>query len=294
VVPFPLSLPYELKLLGIAAILLTVLAWVGWQWSRCPKELAARTPPSDGSRGEVSAVLALTVLLVSAAVNGLTDWLLLPGYLFWGTWYAVPEMISIVLGVASAGILLVSAAGVAAERWSKAGSWAVRAAVVVLGCWTMAVGLRSSLRAWEPQHYDPSVNPTQAEAYLGIRWINANLPPGSRIGSYSAGLIGYFTNNMHVVNLDGLANSPGFVTQDVLGHLLFLRGLAPTDPIVAYLGGEAIGYLANVDPVDRVQNGPYLGLVASSQARLLYVGAGSIDWGPGQPLRKFIVVQLER
>jgi hypothetical protein len=294
VVPFPLPLPYALKLLGIAAILLTVLAWVTGQWVRRTKAPSAGVPASDRSRGVVSAAIVLTVLLLSAAVNGFADWLLLPGYLFWGIWYAVPETVAIILGVAGAGVLLVGAVCRSADRWGEIPGRVVRAVFIGLGCWTMLVGLASSLRGWELQSYDPAANPTQSEAYLGIRWVNGNLPPGSRIGSYSAGLIGYFAENMHVVNLDGLANTPGFVTRDVLGHLLFLRGLAATDPIVGYLKEEAIGYLANVDPVDRVQNGPYLGLVPTSEAQLLYVGKGSIDWGPGQPLRKFIVAQLRR
>lgn len=294
VVPFPVALAYKVKLLGMAAILVTVLAWVAWQWMRRPRLLTARAPRGDPSRVGVSAAIAVTVLLVTAAVNGFTNWLLLPGYLFWGIWYAVPESVAIVLGVASAGVLFVQAAGEAARRLGKTSFLVVRVVFIGLGCWTVAVGLKASLRGWEPQAYDPLANPTQSEAYVGARWMNANLPAGSRIGSYSAGLIGYFTDNMHVVNLDGLANSPGFVPQDVLGHLLFLRGLAPADPIVGYLSQEDIGYLANVDPVDRVQNGPYLGLVPASRAQLLYVGRGSIDWGPGQPMRKFIVVKLER
>lgn len=294
VVPAHVSLAYKLKLLGIAGICLSVVGWVIWQWVRRPKVLSRKTDPRDSAREVVSASLALTVLLASAAVNGFSNWLLLPGYLFWGTWYPVPETLSIVLGVATAGILLARAISATAGRLGAVASRAVRALFIALGCWTIVVGLRISLIGWEPHPYEPAPDQTQSEAYLGTAWMNANLPPGSRIGSFSAGLIGYFTENMHVVNLDGLANSPEFVNQEVLGHLLFLRGLAPTDPIVGYLSENGIGYLADVDPVDRIQSGNYLGLVQTGQARLLFEGKNPIDWGPSQPARKFIVVQMTR
>jgi hypothetical protein len=238
--------------------------------------------------------MALTILLASAAANGFSNWLLLPGYLFWGNWYPVPETLSIVLGVATAGILLVRAVMSAAARLGVVASRVVRAVFVVVGCWTIVVGLRLSLKGWEPQTYQRASDQTQSEAYQGTTWMNANLPQGSRIASFSAGLIGYFTDNMHVVNLDGLANSPAFVRQDVLGHLLFVRGLAPVDPIVGYLTSQGIDYLANDDTVDEIQSGPYFGLLPAAQIRLMYEGKGSIDWGPGQPARRFIVVQVER
>lgn len=294
VIPASVSLAYKVKLLGIAAVLLSVSAWVVWQWVSRLKRVRTGPGRSESSRGVVSGAMALTIVLASAAVNGFSNWLLLPGYLFWGIWYAVPETLSIVLGVATAGTLLVRALGAIAARLG-ATAWQVgRGVYMAIVCWTVVVGLGLSLRSWEPQAYEPSPDRTQSEAYLGVRWINANLPPGSRIGSFSAGLIGYLTDNMHVVNLDGLANSPAFVSQDELGHLLFIRGLALTDPIVGYLNQQGIGYLANVEPINRIVTGPYLSLVSTNQAQLLYEGQGLIDWGPGQPPRRFIVVGLNR
>jgi len=145
-------------------------------------------------------------------------------------------------------------------------------------------------RAWRPMAYKPVAS--SEAGYNGVRWMNEHLPRGSRVASYSSGLLGYFAEGYTVVNIDGLANTPLFVENETRGHLLFLRGLASHDPLVGYLKEAGITHLANAEPEDRIQNGPYLGLVKAQEGTLIYEGVEVIDWGPQEPPRRFIVVEV--
>ena len=46
-----------------------------------------------------------------------------------------------------------------------------------------------------------------ASFHKAALWINENLPEQATIGAHSAGTLGYFVENRHVVNLDGFINS---------------------------------------------------------------------------------------
>jgi hypothetical protein len=46
--------------------------------------------------------------------------------------------------------------------------------------------------------------------YEATQWMNQNLPTGSIIGAFSAGIVGFFSEH-HVVNLDGFANSKDYL-----------------------------------------------------------------------------------
>jgi hypothetical protein len=52
----------------------------------------------------------------------------------------------------------------------------------------------------------PDLLLVQSRARTTAEWANANLPAGSVIGSFDAGVLGYFSD-FPVVNLDGLVNS---------------------------------------------------------------------------------------
>ncbi len=138
---------------------------------------------------------------------------------------------------------------------------------------------------WLPHSYIVAPDGTQQEAYDAAAWMNDNLPQGARVGSFSSGLLGYFGRTYTVINLDGLANSPQFVNSELIGHLLYVDGLAATDPLREYLRREHITYLANVDTVERIKRQEYLGLVDAGQAALLYQGDYAIFWGPAEPER---------
>jgi hypothetical protein len=246
---------------------------------------ASQEPEAATRRGSAAVV---AVILISAAVNSLGNWLLLPGYLLWGVWYTVAETLAMILAVTcllGEGLELLSAAR---TRLAGIGNKTVLLAVSLLS----AVGLILVWVHWLPHEYIVAPDGTQQEEYAAADWMNGNLPQGARVGSFSAGLLGYFGRTYTVVNLDGLANSPQFVNSELIGHLLYVDGLTATDPIREYLRRENIVYLANVDPLERINRGEYLGLVDPGKAALLYEGDYAIFWGPAEPEQRMIVVGI--
>jgi hypothetical protein len=72
------------------------------------------------------------------------------------------------------------------------------------------------------------------ESYLAARWLSENLPDDATVGSWNAGVLGYYAKR-RVVNLDGLINS-----FDLLPYLREKR-------IVDYIRKEGIQYLSDLD-----------------------------------------------
>jgi hypothetical protein len=81
-------------------------------------------------------------------------------------------------------------------------------------------------RAWNQSWNDQS--------YRAAQWINANLPAGTVVGSWNAGILGYYSERP-VVNLDGLINS--------FDLLPFLRERR----IAEYIRREGIQYLSDLE-----------------------------------------------
>jgi hypothetical protein len=294
------TLAYRLRLLLLGFMAGGFIAWLV-----IAVRGGIRRRGSRGSRAEwtepSAAALVVGVLALGAVINGVTNLMLLPAYLYWGTWYPVPEQVTLVLAAATVLWLVACGAGRGVHtvaQWRTARRADAPALSIpwlnALGGVLLAagiVGLVSQLeRAWRPTQYTP--DPSAAAGYNGVRWMNAHLPRGSRVASYSSGLLGYFAEGYMVINIDGLANTPQFVDSETRGHLLYLRGLATRDPLIDYLHREGITHLANVEPEARIASGPYLGLVEAQAGSLVYDGPEIIDWGPGEPLRRFIVVEL--
>ena len=72
------------------------------------------------------------------------------------------------------------------------------------------------------------------ESQLAARWLSENLPEDATVGSWNAGVLGYYAKQ-RVVNLDGLINS-----FDLLPYLRAKR-------IVDYIRTEGIQYLSDMD-----------------------------------------------
>jgi hypothetical protein len=277
---FLVSISFRLKVLILAAVGFGSGVWVLIKLRGTSPEPAAAV-----RRGSAAVV---GVILISAAVNSLSNWLLLPGYLLWGVWYTVPETLGLILALACLlgeplewlAAIKSRAAGILNGMVLLAASILALAGVALV--WTQAL----------PRAYVVAPDGTQQQAYDAAAWMNANLPQGARVGSFSAGLLGYFGRTYTVINLDGLANSPQFVNSELIGHLLFVRGLAAADPLREYLRRENITYLANTDTVDRIGGKEYLGLVDPGQAALLWEGDTAIFWGPAEPERRMIVVRI--
>jgi hypothetical protein len=293
--PFASAASYQLRLLLLAALGLTFIAWLAYS------VLHMRTRRREMQMTEAGgAALAVGVVALAAAINGASNLLLLPAYLYWGSWYAVPEQLTLVIAAATSLWLAARIlAGVvqAATRWitlrihraMPAQAWLpyIGGAAIIAG--TVVLGINFD-RPWRPAPYKPIAS--SIAGYNAVRWMNANLPRGSRVASYSSGVLGYFAEGYAVINIDGLANTPQFVENESRGHLLYQRGLAAQDPLVDYLKRAGVTHLANAEPEMRILSGPYLGLVDTTSAAIVYEGAELIDWGPQEPPRHFIVVEL--
>jgi len=86
-------------------------------------------------------------------------------------------------------------------------------------------GLKQT-RDWNPSWND--------ESYQAALWINANLPADAVVGSWNAGVVGYYSTR-RVVNLDGLVNS--------FELLPYLR----EDRIADYIRSRGIRYLSDME-----------------------------------------------
>ena len=78
-------------------------------------------------------------------------------------------------------------------------------------------------------------NPSSYAPYRlqAAEWIGRNTPPGARIGSWNAGMLGYFSGRS-VVNLDGLVNDRSYFER------VIRRG-----ELEGYLSAEGIDWLAD-------------------------------------------------
>jgi hypothetical protein len=271
--PFLGALGFRIKVLVLASVGIGTAVWVVGR---------LRTPQREGAA-------AVGVILVAAAANFVSNWLFLPDYLLWGIWYTVPETLTLILAI---GCILGEGLSRLADVRGRIGGLIGRSAVAVAALLAL-MGVAQVWTGTLPRPYVVAPDGTQQEAYEAALWMNAHLPEGARVGSFSAGLLGYFADCCRVINLDGLANTPGFIDEELIGHILYDRGLADQDPLRAYLRSEGIVYLANVDPKARIDRGEYLGLVDSGGGILLYEGDYPIVWGPGQPEQRMIVAEIK-
>jgi hypothetical protein len=268
------GLDFRLKVVALASIGVGSVSWVLIQLRSSARNAAA----------------ILGVLLTAAAANAVVNWLLMPDYLMWGIWYAVPETLALILAAA---VLLGTALEWLTRRKGRGGKIFSRM-VLAAACLLTVIGMARVWIPLLPSAYVVAPDGTQQEAFDAAVWMNEHLPPGARVGSYSAGLLGYFGSTYRVINLDGLANTPQFAARELVGHLLYVRGLAAEDPLREYVMRENLSHLANVDFVERIERGDYLGLVDPGGGKLLYEGTWPIFWGPAEPERHFIVVRIGR
>jgi hypothetical protein len=268
------AVDFRLKLLALVSLAAGAAGWVLLQLRSSARSAAA----------------VVGVILIGAAANSTINWLWMPEYLLWGIWYAVPETLALVLAPAC---LLGWLLEILNRIKDRTGIF-VRAAAVAAAAALAAAGLAAVWGGLLPRQYVAAPDGTQQEAYDAAVWMNENLPEGARVGSFSAGLLGYFGRTYRLINLDGLANTPQFAAKELVGHLLYVRGLAAEDPLREYLTREGIGYLANVDTVERIERGEYLGLVDAGGGALLYTGDYAVFWGPAEPERRMIVVKVAK
>lgn len=172
------------------------------------------------------------VILCSALLHGMTV-AFMTGSIY--PWYLFLESLAI-------GWLFLRAT----QIWTKA-RWMLRIGFVSMMFWVWFPILRMR---WTPAHRE--LHPALYEMAL---WIKAHLPPDAVIGSFDAGIIGYFSERQ-VVNLDGLVNSIDFVPYAV------------GDSVYVYLKKRQIGYLAQFFREDIYQDGRLSGSEAAWRALL--------------------------
>jgi len=116
-------------------------------------------------------------------------------------------------------------------RVSPTASWIAAAACAALALARVPYTVRSVQR----HDYQAEMRGEAAD------WLRRHLPPGTRVGAWSGGMLGYYSGQ-HVVMLDGLANS----------HAFYRRALVSGD-LLGYLQAERIDHLATLgcdfDPV---------------------------------------------
>lgn len=148
-------------------------------------------------------------------------------------WWLAPLEVTLTVCTVT---LLVTAVGYIAARFMTPsyGAVALSAAVLLLGLAHAAQFVRyywkehDAQRDWNLSWNDGS--------YGGALWVNENLQEGVIVGSWNAGIFGYFSERP-VVNLDGLINN-----FDLLSYLKERR-------VADYIMRENIAYLGDLEPM---------------------------------------------
>ena len=144
-------------------------------------------------------------LAVYAVVNAVVSVWLYPSQLRYAItqWWLVESELLLIVGVA----VLVSAMLEHVGRFGRAPArrrWFLRVALAVALVFhgVQTVGFywdgRYNVRNWNPSWNDHS--------FRAAQWLSAHAPLDARVGSWNAGVLGYYSRQ-RVVNLDGLINS---------------------------------------------------------------------------------------
>lgn len=236
----------------------------------------------------LKAHLGLVVLGIGATLNTLANCLLLPHFIFWNTWHAVPETVFLVTGAA----LLVTLS-------LKNGLWnrlTLRpASVVGLSVVAIAIVLPLAFKFWSnmtPRQY--VYKPWyQHEAWEALKWMRGNLPNGARIGSWSSGLLGYSADDWTVVNLDGLANSPWYVNTVYRNFALHNCGLTTDNQLWEYVKSQEISYVADADFETNIGQDSFFKSIPPANYEVIYWGKSPMDWGEKEGVRRFAILELK-
>ena len=232
--------------------------------------------------------LGLVVLGIGAALNTLTNCLLLPHFIFWNTWYAVPETVFLVIGAS----LLVTF-GLKNGLWNKLTLKSV--SVVGLSVLIMSLILPLAFKFWSnmtPRQY--VYKPWyQHEVWEALPWMRTSVPRGAVIGSWSSGLLGYFADDWTVVNLDGLANSPWYVSTVYRNFALHYRGLTTNNQLWEYVKSQRISYIADADFETGIGKDSFFQSIPPTNYEVVYRGQFPMDWGEKRGWRRFVVLKLK-
>lgn len=136
----------------------------------------------------------------------------------------------------------------------------------------LLLGVAHPIREFMRQERAESQTRYRIEAAM---WLRNNTDPGTRVGSWNAGMLGYFSERP-VVNLDGLVNDAAYFRNVVRGHRL-----------KEYLDSQNIGLIADQVCGSNPRAGGYLSrsgsefLESSLQVRAVFFNRERPDGCPG-------------
>lgn len=229
-------------------------------------------------RGRWTAGFGRPLLLLGsfALAHAAVHHLLLAGYVEYGYWYRVPEL-----------IFAVVLAGLAVEA-ALAGPW--RQAGLVGAGLLGAIGLAASVGHARPRQGAPDAD-RYATGVLALEGSVNALPADAVVGSWNAGLVGWIAEGPSVVNLDGLANDRAFV-RVAIDEVLFRHGLADGNPTLEYLDEAGIGYLVDIQPLDGLGTAPFYGVVPAPRYAPVARSAAITHWAGTERDHAVALVQV--
>jgi hypothetical protein len=176
-----------------------------------------------------------TYVLVFAALDMALSIALFPNQLSYAAirwWFAASEIVIVVLvaTLAAASISYVARRAIAPARHRPL---AAAALAVLVAAHAVAFVRLYWLAPPRDKDWNLSWN---IESLLAAQWMAANLPQGALVGSWNAGVLGYYAPQ-RVVNLDGLIND--------FGLLPYLRD----GQVSRYIERERIEYLSDMDSI---------------------------------------------
>jgi hypothetical protein len=225
----------------------------------------------------------IVLLFVFAVGNGLLNSLLLPMYIRWSIWYAVPELLSCIILISyyfQAIITLIRKNNVPIPPKLRRLKYFGVLALVVIGTLTLS-----------PKQFH-ATSEFQDEAWLAHQWMNDNLRTGDRVGAWSSGILGYFSNGPTIINLDGLANSPKYTTEVCRRFKLYLFGLTSENSIWEYIQQNNIRYIADAGFENEFDRHSFLEAIPAEHYQIIYRGAHLIDWHEKKGKRQYVVLKL--
>ncbi|MES2464275.1 MAG: hypothetical protein V4671_27250 [Armatimonadota bacterium] len=234
----------------------------------------------QGGRG-ISALLrrhaGVVLLLLYGVSNAIITYTVLHPWYEYGQWYRAPEQCA---NAALFGIMMVCLLRRMRIRQSLPQIYRWQ----LVGLTLIYIGTLAFVTGWKNIAYVRSTADRKGylvDVYKASEWIKANIAPGSRIGSWNCGLLGYLLDGYHVVNLDGLAND-----------LAYLRVSTSGNPasLLNYLSEEKISYLCDADRTDHPDQ-KYFKLYPMDTAQLLYQGQSPVYFDRYD--RRLILIKID-
>jgi len=131
----------------------------------------------------------------------------------YGTWYFAPEIMLLWVCLAGGMVLCGRAIGALCRKGLKVARQKTIIAAWLDGLLPASVAAIMLLAALIPLWHLPPPEGNRNPFLAAARWMAENLPAGSKIGCFSAGIVGYFAAGHQVVNLDGLMNDRHYLEE---------------------------------------------------------------------------------